>query len=178
MLMIRPDALGLHVRNDGTADAKHPGQVDPKHLLPSVDRKFVDGFSIRRLHPDPGIVDENVDPARRRCRLGDRRVDAGSVRDIHCKGEMTFVAWSRGACSVDRTIDVEVRIDDPRAVSRQRIGYGTADPLRCASHQCDLPLEVDLHGVFLWGVPVSAGLVPQLVITTFVHKIVKELAPR
>ena len=44
--MMRPDSLRLHVRDDGAADPEHAGEVDAQHLVPGLDREFVDGLAV------------------------------------------------------------------------------------------------------------------------------------
>ena len=130
--MMRPDSLRLHVRHGGTAHAKDAGQIDAQHLLPGLDREFVDGLAIRRLDADAGIVDENVDAAGF---LGDPRndgVDFTAVGDIHDIGEMRLAKPWHGCGRLRRMALVEIGKDDPRAAFAPK-RPATARPMPCAA---------------------------------------------
>ena len=85
-------------------------QVNADHPVPRGDRQFLHRFAV----PDPGIVDEDVDPPGRFQCLGDKLCGLGFIGNVrlHCQRHSAEAADLGGDCLGRRRLLRRGIVDD------------------------------------------------------------------
>ncbi len=122
-----------HVRPDRAHAEEAAVEVDREHLAPALGRQL-DG---RHARAEPGIVDEDVDPAVTPCDLLDHGRDARLVDDVE---PMRLAAPDLGRDRLGRR-EIDVGHRDLRAGLRQRLSGRAPDAGAAAGHHRDPPVE-------------------------------------
>ena len=118
-------------------DEERPAQVRVDHRVPVVVRHLVEQV----VADDPGAGDEDVEPPRRRRRLGHCRLDLLARGHVALHGATA----DRGRRLL-RRCEIEVRDDDVGSLCGEPGRGGGADPARAAGDEGHLPGEAVCDG--------------------------------
>ena len=128
---------GQHMGDDVLVAEKRPDQVDVDDLAESVGGVLVDRMEMAL---DPGIVEEDVDPAMRGDRFRHVVLHRGLVGHVghHAGAARNIDGQSRKRCLVP------IDGDDGSPSGRHQLGSRASDRPACTSDQCDLACQFSL----------------------------------
>ncbi len=117
-------SLSRHLARRSLVEMEHAGQIDRDDAVPRCRVEVEEIAAVA----DPGTIEEDVDPAEREHRRGDRLIDRIAVAHVEtlCGGMPAGVADAPGGGFGRGRVDIGAKHGCPLA--RQRLGAGAADP--------------------------------------------------